>query len=155
MPSPAPSHKRPKGHYGCLRVARRCAVAMTLLLALLAGCSSGGSKAARRNARAAPPSTIARAALTGMITGRFYAAGGPDGVNLDPHPIIGTITVTNTETHVVYHANENGGGYFRVAVPVGSYQVVARAPTIAGSMSKNLAVTSATVVNADLGILRP
>jgi hypothetical protein len=121
-------------------------------LALLAACSSGGSKAARANARPAPPRTIARPASTGTITGRYYAEGGPQGVANGPHPIAGTITVTNTLTNTVYHATENRGGYFRLTVPVGSYQLVARAPTIAFPLTKNAAVTPTAIVNVDLGI---
>jgi hypothetical protein len=43
-------------------------------------------------------------------------------------------------------------GYFRLTVPVGTYQVVTRAPHVAGRMIENVAVTRAAVVNSDLGI---
>lgn len=89
----------------------------------------------------------------GTITGRYYADGGPIPLGYQPaRPIVGTITVTNAQSHQVYRARQDSGGYFTVVVPVGTYEVVARSGNIAGAMTKIVTVRADKTADADLGI---
>jgi hypothetical protein len=64
----------------------------------------------------------------GTITGRYYADGGPYPPQ-PPHAIAGTITATSAGPRKTYPAREDADGRFTLAVPVGTYTVVARSPS--------------------------
>ena len=90
----------------------------------------------------------------GTITGRYYGDGGPPPPE-PPHPIIGTITVTNMDTLAVYRPREDSRGYFTITVPRGTYEVVARSRDIAGPIIRTVTVAAGNTVDADLGIHAP
>jgi hypothetical protein len=95
----------------------------------------------------------------GRITGRYYSDGGPPpppGTGVTAHPIIGTITVTNTESHERYTPRQDSSGYFTLTVPAGTYGVTAESHGgVAPAMTDTVTVTPDKTVNADLGIHFP
>jgi hypothetical protein len=96
----------------------------------------------------------------GTITGRYYSDGGPPPphpVIVPPsHPIIGTITVANVESHETYRPREDARGYFSLVVPVGTYGVTAEPRGgLAPTMTDTVTVMQGKTVDADLGIHFP
>jgi hypothetical protein len=96
----------------------------------------------------------------GTITGRYYEDGGalrpPPATVPPPRPIIGAITVTNTESHETYRPRQDALGYFIVEVPAGTYGVMAESPRgDFAAMTDTVTVTGNQTVNADLGINVP
>jgi hypothetical protein len=140
------------------------------LIALADGCSTShhASSAASTTTIASATTTFRPQPLchgptgtcpTGTITGRYYSDGGPlpaSGVVPPAHPIIGTITVTNTDSHEAYTPRQNSGGYFTLTVPVGTYGVMAESRGgVAPAMTDTVTVTPQKTANADLGIHVP
>ena len=95
----------------------------------------------------------------GTITGRYYSDGGPPPPpprKPQSHPIAGTITVTNAESHKTYTPRQDSRGYFTLVVPVGTYGVMAESHGgVAPAMTDAVTVTADKTVNADLGIHVP
>jgi hypothetical protein len=149
---------------------------MRLVVCALIALAAVGCRTSHHASSAASSTTIVSATTTshpqrlcegptatceyGTITGRYYEDGGalppPPATVPPPRPIIGTIIVTNTESHETYWPRQDARGYFIVEVPAGTYNVTAdsRRGDFA-AMTDTVTVTGNQTVNADLGIHVP
>jgi hypothetical protein len=139
-------------------------IAAVIAVVLVAGCSGtktttiadcvvGYHNPPGDRSRCVPDSTTSVAVPSGYgtINGRYYADGGPPPPQ-PAHGIVGTITATDRKTRKTFPARSDARGDFTVAVPVGSYEVVARAPGISFPMTKSVTVTAGRTVDVDLAI---
>jgi len=141
----------------------------SLIVVASVGCStsSHGSSATTTRAVASTTTTIFMCRGCnlprpyGTITGRYYTDGGPPPPpgatpTQSAHPIIGTITVTNAESHKMYRPRQDSHGYFTLIVPIGTYSVMAESRGgAAAAMTDTVTVTAGKTANADLGIHMP
>jgi hypothetical protein len=134
---------------------------MRLILCALIAVAAVGCSTTHHASSAAPPTTSGSTTTSlyechgcrpiGTITGRYYADGGPFPPE-PPHAIPGTITVTNVATREFWLPGEDARGYFSLAVPPGTYEVVGRSRDIASPTKRTATVAAGKTVNADLGI---
>jgi hypothetical protein len=117
-------------------------IPVAVLAATLAGCETGAPAAHRSPALStslpaartgsAPASGRAAQSDAGIVAGTFIRVGGPiaaDGTQPAPVPLMGTVTFSAGHRGLVaVHVGKSGR--FSVTLPVGTYVVTGRSPSI-------------------------